>query len=851
MPQSAPDESIEFVIDRFTEELNRGDVPSIDEYVRQYPGLAESLRDVLPSIVAIQAEPNASPVGHANNRLQLRPGREFGEYRIVSEIGFGGMGVVYEAIHQPLQRRVALKVMSPQLSDKSHRQRFAIEARAAASLHHTHIVPVFETGDFHGMPYIALQFIDGISLEKLIRDDAPSSSHQDDTDEHGSTQVGDIFRAEGQSDSPSGRDSFVDQAKLGSQIADAISHAHEHGVLHRDIKPSNVIVDQQGDAWVTDFGLAKLDDQDFTRSGDLIGTLRYMAPERFDGRCDQRSEVYSLGMLMYELVAKRSPFAAGDRAETMKQIAGGNRTPISDLVPNISRDLETIIEKATQQLPEDRYVCAAAFAEDLRRFRVGLPIVGDKLSHMQRLVRWCKRNPAVASLGSALAVSLLLWFASLFAHYRSTVRTNLLLTGQNIALEASYESEREAKLEAESNLRANAVTVDFLMRLFRSPDPARDGRKVTLSSQLQDAFQELSRDNKMPWENRVALLQAVGVSLGSLGLVKESVEALQMSDRLQAEHAPPDSARRLITRAHLGSSLILAGRFADALSVLEPTWKSSQTVFGEFDSQTRSVANLLADAMRNQNRAEEAIGLLQPIRSWETDHVRGPTEATAKTLNNLALALKMTGKDDEAVDLMSQCVAQQETLHGADDPRTLMARNNLGNFYGQFGRIVEAESLIKQVYESRRRVLGPDHHDTLNSQNGLAGIYMSTGKLAEALSVIKDVVDQLRKKLGDSHPQTVMTSYNMGVLQLRTDDYRAALNTFDTCVERMNKFLGRHHPTVIKSRRYSARCHHRLGNTETARDELARLIEDLESNGIDENLIDTVRKEMVDLESTP
>ncbi|MEM0926283.1 MAG: protein kinase, partial [Planctomycetota bacterium] len=177
-----PTESLELLVDRFTEELNNGEEPSIDDYVARYPSLAESLRDVLPSIVAIHGKPSAlSSNAHLEGRLQLRPGRDFGEYRITREIGFGGMGVVYEAIHEPLQRRVALKVMSLQLSDESHRRRFSLEARAAASMHHTHIVPVFETGEFHGLPYIALQFIDGCSLDRWIGHTEKDAGN-DDTD---------------------------------------------------------------------------------------------------------------------------------------------------------------------------------------------------------------------------------------------------------------------------------------------------------------------------------------------------------------------------------------------------------------------------------------------------------------------------------------------------------------------------------------------------------------------------------------------------------------------------------------------------------------------------------------------
>ncbi len=305
--------------DEFTDRLNRGERPDVEEYARRHPEIAEVLREGLPVLQAIR-KPTADYAGAEPPAPCSRPLPErLGEYRILREIGRGGMSTVYEAAQEPLGRHVALKVLPFHgLMDVLHLQRFRREARAAARLHHTNIVPVFGVGEQDGVHYYAMQFIYGESLQ------AP------------------CFQPRG----------FSTIAQWGLQIAEALAYAHGQGVLHRDVKPSNLLLDRAGNIWLTDFGLAKAEVlPDLTRAGDVVGTLRYMAPEQLDGAADGRSDVYSLGLVLYELLTGRPAFDAADRNQLVKQVTQEEPPPPRRLDRRVPRDWTP---SSSRRLPRSR-----------------------------------------------------------------------------------------------------------------------------------------------------------------------------------------------------------------------------------------------------------------------------------------------------------------------------------------------------------------------------------------------------------------------------------------------------------------------------------------------------------------
>jgi eukaryotic-like serine/threonine-protein kinase len=395
--------------EEFVARYRRGERPSLTEFADRRPDLADRVRDLFPALILIE---------------QLQPGsaarspERLGEYRIVREIGRGGMGVVYEAVQESLGRRVALKVLPPDRSDGTFVQRFRREARAAAGLHHTNIVPVFGVGEHDGTHFYVMQYIEGRGLDDVLRGlrrlREVDTSIRRNTEKGQKTNDGSeptrdkaivaVPLSMAASDQPH---SFRDVARLGVQAAEALHHAHNQGVLHRDVKPSNLLVDDQGTLWVADFGLAKAEDSaDLTHTNDLVGTLRYMAPERFRGVADARSDVYSLGATLYELFALRPPFDAPDRLGLMDRIARGAPVPLTHIDASIPRDLETIVGKALAHDPRDRYVTAGDLAEDLRLFLADRPIRARRASWREQAWRWAKRRPAVAALAAALIVLL-------------------------------------------------------------------------------------------------------------------------------------------------------------------------------------------------------------------------------------------------------------------------------------------------------------------------------------------------------------------------------------------------------------------------------------------------------------
>ncbi len=306
-------------------------------------------------------------------------GREWGDFRIIREIGRGGMGVVYEAYQGSLHRHVALKLL-PEHGDVA---RFRREARAAGRLHHTNIVPVLGVGQFEGRHFYIMQFIDGRGLDVVVKEHSAAA------------QPG---------GGPPGHLDPMEVARIGVQVAGALAFAHAQGVVHRDIKPSNVVLDSAGTVWITDFGVAHdaAATETLTHTGDVLGTLRYVAPERFSGQGDERADVYGLGVTLYELICGHPAFADVDRAAVLSRILRDDPPRPRHFDRTIPRDLETIVLKAMARDPAHRYATAAALAEDLRRFLEDRPILARRIGVHERLMRWCRRNPAVAGLLAAV-----------------------------------------------------------------------------------------------------------------------------------------------------------------------------------------------------------------------------------------------------------------------------------------------------------------------------------------------------------------------------------------------------------------------------------------------------------------
>lgn len=478
------------IVDEFSDELRQGRNPSIEQYASRYPEYEEDIRDLLPTLALME---RTKPIASSAPRNAVKPlgdlqHSQLGDYRILREVGRGGMGIVYEALQTSLNRRVALKVLTPRGTGRNERERFAREARAAAKLHHTNIVPVFGFGEQDELTFYVMQYIQGAGLDRVLEafrraagQQAPGATGQQGPDaasphtfvadastsaivrvlligstsdsEDALTQpqpTGDAIDLDGIQKRP---DEHHDQdgypsatrpsddadlstepaahpaasspdsshsmqrgtiywrqvARIGAAAADALHHAHQQGIMHRDIKPSNLVLDLEANVWITDFGLAKsADHENLTETGDIIGTLRYLAPEAFDGSTDTRSDLYSLGLTLYELLTLQPAFPSTDSRVLLKSVATGEPKPIRQLAAEVPVDLATIVEHAIRREPGDRYSTAEEFAEDLKRFLRDEPIHARRESLWQQARRWSRRNRGLAAAMTGILSLLLL-----------------------------------------------------------------------------------------------------------------------------------------------------------------------------------------------------------------------------------------------------------------------------------------------------------------------------------------------------------------------------------------------------------------------------------------------------------
>jgi serine/threonine protein kinase/WD40 repeat protein len=569
---------IELLAQDFVERERRGEHPSLSDYTRRYPELAEAIVDLFPALLVMEHVKPAGDEGRGTDAPTatslsdhvLAETDRLGDFRILRELARGGMGVVYEAVQESLGRHVALKVL-PLLGQQTATQieRFQLEARSAARLHHGNIVPVHGVGEHQGVHYYAMQFIQGQGLDAILRDlrtlrglDQGSVGPQWDRAHSIPTAglppslalarslatgaFGQVTAAEvSTDDSAHGAPATVRQihlrttndpaltaaepsdpirlsvsrraalaaadtavlqtpslsiathrqfyrtvARIGLQVADALAYAHQQGVLHRDIKPSNILLDVGGHVWVTDFGLAKVEGSEGpTRTGDIVGTVRYMAPERFEGASDRRSDVYSLGATLYELVTLRPLFRGVAPPALIDKVLNAAPEPPRNFDESIPHDLETIVLKAVAKEPAHRYSTAQALGEDLRRFLEDRPILARRSSAVEQGWRWCRRNPLLAAaLTTAAAAVVTLAIVSTAMAWKFRVQRDLV-----------RQAETQTRVNLFQALTAQARAGHFSRRMghrFDSLEAVRKaaeiGRELGLPPEQLDALRDVA-----------------------------------------------------------------------------------------------------------------------------------------------------------------------------------------------------------------------------------------------------------------------------------------------------------------------------------------------------------------------
>ena len=417
--------------------------------------------DLLPVVSMLEAA-RRGQADYARSWASLGPRRpeRLGDFRLQRPLGRGGMGVVFEAYQESLQRTVALKILPPGFfQDSIARRRFLNEAKTIASLHHTNIVPIYGVGFDEGCHYFVMQRIEGHGLDEILSNE--------------------------------GRLSAKHAAGLASQAALALAHGHEHGIIHRDVKPSNLLVAETDELWVTDFGVAKTPSAEtFTKAGDAVGTLRYMAPEQITGTADARSDVYSLGVTLYEMVTGR---AALSEDRFAKWLAGetvhAEPPPVRRIEPSVPKDLATVIEKAIHVEPAQRYASAAELANDLQRFSKDRPVSVRPPGPIRRTTRWIRRRPVSATLTGMLLLTLTMIAGLAVTNYQTMKR--------------SYRAQARAAAQTEQTL---LLATDALQQVFDSYTPTgsidagvSEGAPMTLDATSAQMLEQL-----VPFYDRIA-----------------------------------------------------------------------------------------------------------------------------------------------------------------------------------------------------------------------------------------------------------------------------------------------------------------------------------------------------------
>lgn len=488
------------IADEFVEQIRKGNYPSIAQYLENYPEFKSDIEDLFPTLAKLENyDPFKSRPTENKFPTHSLP-KQLGDYQILGELGRGGMGIVLDAINNKLKRRVALKILPSEVQNPGLIARFKREARAAGQLHHTNIVPIFDVGECDGLHFYSMQYINGQSLDQIIDEVkklTPTSIHLnggrkeipskvtgpqfDETTVSQQPQLGNSESSESHSgdsgddferpmnSKPEGTETvsswtqlgqkgdgyFRRVAHVGIQVCKALEYAHRHGVLHRDIKPANLLLDNEGVVWITDFGLAKDGKLELTHSGDIVGTLRYMAPERFNGKSDSRSDIYSLGLTLYELTTLKYAYDQSDRAQLIKKLTTQPPVPPRKIRPDIPIDLETVIVKAIAHDPAMRYQNAGQMASDLACFLNDRPVQARRISWFERIYRWTRRNPLPATVaGLLLVIGMIIFFGALvFARMSSTHAAELKKENTKVVQEKSRTEDALVQLKA-SNLKS-------------------------------------------------------------------------------------------------------------------------------------------------------------------------------------------------------------------------------------------------------------------------------------------------------------------------------------------------------------------------------------------------------------
>jgi tetratricopeptide (TPR) repeat protein/tRNA A-37 threonylcarbamoyl transferase component Bud32 len=677
-----------------------------------------------------------------------------GPYRLLAELGRGGMGIVLKAYDPALARTVAVKVLRPERSDARARARFVREARAAAGLDHDHVVPVYAVeSPADGPPYLVMPYVPGPTLREHVR-----ARRRLDPRE---------------------------AARVCAEVADGLAAAHAAGLVHRDIKPANVILDaDHGRARIVDFGLARAGEApgDTTRDGAIAGTPEYMSPEQIHepDRIDARSDVYNLGATLYEALTGEVPFRGAPHI-VLQQVLYDDPVPPRRLRDDVPRDLETVCLKAMAKDPARRYQAAAELRDDLRRWLGGEPVRARPVGRVERAWRRARRRPLVASLSAAVVLAVLVGIGGVLWQW------------------GRAEERREL---AQKRLGQIESANDILSSIFRDLDPWEEEKggpalRVQLGERLNQAAAQLEGEAVGDPLTVARLQLALGSSQRGLGYPHQAVALLEKARQTFQDHLGPDDPETLNSMHNLARAYEAAGQSDLALPLYEETLAKRTATLGPDHVDTLHSMNNVANAYWAAGRLDRAVPLYEQTLA-KREALLGLDHAdTIKSVNNLANAYKDAGRVDHARQLHEQTLAKMQAKLGPDHPHTLVSMNNLADALRVAGRIDQALPLYERTLAKRGEVFGPDHPHTLTSMNNLAMGYRAAGQLDRALPLFEQTLAKRVEKLGPDHPHTLVTMNNLATAYQAAGRLDRALPLLEEVLAKMRVKPGPDHPHTL------------------------------------------------------